>query len=139
MPEQDVACTEIVVRMITNKTHIDEDTGEVKPDAFVAKPVRAPDGSLCYETGVSVVILSRCPLHQAFETRLKGPPHRVYSLHAGFVKDSDLAVVQDKPEEDPPHAEIRGPMPPIADVKEMERWAGVLRDMARLHWMRIKR
>lgn len=123
-------CSAVVWRLVRRKACIDTDTNTLLPDAYLRR--REVDSD-----GLSVGIKGACTLEE-FKSSLK-KVHGVVSLHVGHVRDLNLDVLPDDPEQvreqggeyDPCHAAIVN-VPYIEDdPKEAERLAGLLARQSR--------
>ncbi len=102
----------IVYRALIKKKWVNEDTGEILPDAFFLRKERG-------ETGISVNIANVCsPEDCAARFKCKF----VASLQVKIVRDLGLDVVQDKPN----HANINGLPYQDDDLAEALRLASLL-------------
>jgi hypothetical protein len=81
-------CDAIVYRALIKRRWINEDTGEILPDAFFLRKEKG-------EKGVSVNIAAVCSPQECASRFSKC--NAVISLHVGSVRDLGLDIVQDKP------------------------------------------
>lgn len=116
-------CSSIVYRALLKKRWINEDTGDVKADAFFLKEKDLP-------SGLSVNIAATCPPEQCAASFNKCSA--VVSLHVGRVRDLGLDVVPDSET----HANITGLPHGEDNLAEAERFAGLLAKQSRL--IRVK-
>ena len=124
MDHTPVSCPEILLRAILKAGWIDEDTGEIKADAFIRHPVRDADG-----ISVNVARMTDVPIWlSSFKTS-----YGADSLHTGRINTLGLKVVQT--EEDRvsalAHALIVGLPSQEEDALAAERFASHLRNMSR--------
>jgi hypothetical protein len=109
-------CNAIVYRALKKRKWINEDTGQILPDAFLLRKD---------EVGISVNIATVCS-PQECASRFNRC-NAVASLHVGRVRDLGLDIIQNKPN----HAYITG-LPQEDDLAEAERLAGLLAKKSRI-------
>jgi hypothetical protein len=122
--ETPLPCPEIILRAIVKARWIDEDTGEIKADAFIRDPARDADGlsvNIGRLTGLEVWLSS---FKASYGTD---------SLHTGRVRALGIDVVQTAEDmtSDPAHALIVGIPSQEEDALAAERTASSLRNMPR--------
>lgn len=125
-PTEDIAsdypplpCDAIVYRTLIKRRWINEDTGEVLPDAFFRRKERN-------EIGVSVDIAAA--ITPAECTGRFKKCNAVASLHVGRVRDLGLDIIQNKPT----HANIMNLPYRENDAPTAERLAGMLAKQSRI-------
>jgi hypothetical protein len=109
----------IVYRSMLRKQWIDEDTGQVKADAYFLQS---------NEPGLSVNLASRCSPQQCAEMFRKC--YGVASLNVGDVREIGLDIEQDSLN----HANVVGLPYREDDLAEAERFAGLLARRSSLVW-----
>jgi hypothetical protein len=112
-------CDTIVYRVLIKKKWINEDTGEVLPDAFFKRKERQ-------EIGISVniaTVITPAECASKFNRC-----NAVASLHVGCVRALGLDIVQNKPT----HANIVGLPYREDDAPTAERLAGMLAQQSRI-------
>jgi hypothetical protein len=114
-----LSCDAIVYRTLIKRRWINEDTGEVLPDAFFRRKERN-------EIGVSVDIATAITPAEC-TSRFK-KCNAVASLHVGRVRDLGLDIIQDKPT----HANIMNLPYREDDPPTAERLAGMLAKQSRI-------
>ena len=112
-------CDAIVYRTLIKRRWINEDTGEVLPDAFFRRKARN-------EVGISVNIATA--LTPAECTSRFDKCNAVASLHVGRVRDLGLDIIQDRPT----HADIMNLPYREDDPPTAERLAGMLAKQSRI-------
>jgi hypothetical protein len=121
-----IPCTEIVYRALRSKKCVDEDTGEVSPEAYYLRIDK--DGNR--EEGLSVCIGTKCNPEDCGGNLKRR--FGVVSLHVGYVRSLGLDVVSDPPPEY--HALIVNVPYREDDPVRAERIAGLLAKHSRFQW-----
>ncbi len=116
-----LSCSAIVYRALLRKKWINEDTGEVKADAFFLRE---------NEAGLSVNIAESCSPQKCVASFKKCSA--VASLHVGRVRELGLDVIRDSKI----HANLTKLPHEDDNLAEAERLAGLLAKQARL--IRVK-
>jgi hypothetical protein len=119
-----VPCPEILLRALIKAGWVDEETGEIKADAFIRNPARDPDG-----LSVNIDRLTdRATWLSSFRACFGAD-----SLHAGRIRTLGIDIVQTARDmmSDPAHALIVGIPSQEEDALTAERLASSLRDMCR--------
>jgi hypothetical protein len=109
----------IVYRSLLRKQWINEDTGQVKADAYFLR---------ANEPGLSVNLASQCSPQQCAEMFRKC--YGVANLEVGDVREIGLNVEQDSVD----HANVVGLPYREDDLAEAERLAGLLARRSQLVW-----
>ena len=118
LSEVNPPCSSIVLRAVLRRNELDEDTGLIKPTAFIQRPNETD--------GISVTIASsECSALQLARSFKKC--YGVVSLHVGYIRDIGLDVRLSPPPES--HALIVGF--PANDAARTEYLAGLLANSAR--------
>jgi hypothetical protein len=119
---------EVVYRALRSASCIDQETGEVSPEAYF---IRADEEGNPKENGLSVCLSSRCAAEDCCKTTLK-KRKGVVSLNVNYLRSIGLDVQPDPPP--PEHAIIVNVPVRKENPKEAERFARLLAKHSKFQW-----